>query len=921
MFERFATLWTGRPARPGAERLRFVPALERLEDRLAPAGTAPAINFAVVNDWGSAFQAQIAITDNLSSAINNWTLSFNFDHAITNLWNGTIVSHTGNQYVVANAGYNADIAPGSTVTIGFLGSPGTVTDQPTGYDLTYAGSSVTVNQPPTVATPAAASPTPVTGKTVNLSVLGADAGGASSLTYTWATTGTSPAPVSFSVNGSNAASNTVATFAKAGLYTFQVTISDAAGLSVTSSVQVTVAQTLTKISVTPATASVGTDATQQFTAQADDQFGNPLTSQPAFTWSAGGGGTVSSTGLYTVPTSAGTATVQAASGGVSGSAAVTITAPVSNALEATASFTDVSDWGSGFTGNITITNQGTTAINGWTLQFDFAASISQVWNGQIISQTGNHYVIGNASYNATIVPGLSVTIGFNASPGNVTIGPANYILNGVPLGGSRGGGSAPPTVIIGNVTVTEPTNSAAADFFHTSGNQILDVNGTPVRIAAVSWFGFETSTSVVDGLWARNYKDMMNQMVQLGFNTIRLPYSEDIFNPANVPNSINYSLNPDLQGLSSLQILDKIVAYAGQIGLRIILDEHSAMAGDNANEQLWYIPGSAVYTQQAWINDWVALAQRYAGNATVIGADLHNEPHGMATWGDGNPATDWRLAAEQAGNAILAVNPNWLIIVEGIQTYNSQSDWWGGNLMGAGQFPVILNVANRVVYSPHDYPASVSSQPWFSAANYPYNLPAVWNQFWGYLYRDDIAPVWLGEFGSQLQTTSDQQWYQQMTAYLADTTGAPAGGQGISWSWWSWNPNSSDTGGILQNDWTTVNQNKMQGLIPLEFSLPPAGGPSTTTATFTLTLSAASTQPVTVHYATADGSAIAGKDYIAQSGTVTFTPGQTQATIIVTVLADPQATSDLFFGVDLSNPVNGVLGGTGIGQGTIHVGG
>ena len=81
------------------------------------------------------------------------------------------------------------------------------------------------------------------------------------------------------------------------------------------------------------------------------------------------------------------------------------------------------------------------------------------------------------------------------------------------------------------------------------------------------------------------------------------------------------------------------------------------MASDNANEQLWYIPGSTVYTQQAWINDWVALAQRYAGNPTVIGADLHNEPHGIATWGDGNPATDWRLAAEAAGNAILAANP------------------------------------------------------------------------------------------------------------------------------------------------------------------------------------------------------------------------------------------------------------------------
>src|SRR5262249_26988102 len=91
--------------------------------------------------------------------------------------------------------------------------------------------------------------------------------------------------------------------------------------------------------------------------------------------------------------------------------------------------------------------------------------------------------------------------------------------------------------------------------------------------------------------------------------------------------------------------------------------------------------------------------------------------------------------------------------------------------------------------------------------------------------------------------------------------------------------------------------------------LPPGGGSATTTATFTLSLSAPSSQPVTVHFATADGTAIAGKDYVASSGTVTFTPGQTQATITITVMADPLATADLTFLVDLSNPLNGLLGG------------
>lgn len=906
--------WLGSKGRPNNRRIQrpsTVPVLERLEDRLVPTG--PAINFAVVNDWGSGFQGQLTITDTLSTPINNWSLQFNFDHTITNLWNGTINGHSGSQYVVGNAGYDASIAPGSSVTIGFIASPGHVTDQPTDLVLSYDGSS---SSPPTVVTPASATPSVVTGKSVDLSVLGADSAGESSLTYSWATTGTTPAPVSFSVNGTNAAKNTVATFSAAGQYTFQVTITDAAGLSVTSSVPVTVAQTLSSVVVAPNSASVVTGATQQFTAQADDQFGHALANQPSFTWSAIGDGSVNSTGLFTAGNASGSATVEAATGLFAGAAPITVTAAPNNSLDAIAKFTDVNDWGSGFTGKIAITNLGSSAINGWTLQFDFAESISQVWNGQIISHTGNQYVIGNVSYNPTIAAGQSVTFGFNASPGNVTAGPTNYVLNGVPLNGSP---AQTPTISINNVSVNEPTKSSTPDFFHTAGNQIVDVNGNAVRIAGVNWFGFETSTYVVDGLWARNYKDMMNQMKQLGFNTIRLPYSEDIFNSANVPNSINYSLNPDLQGLSSLQILDKIVDYAGQIGLRIILDEHSAMADNHSNEQLWYIPGSTVYTQQAWINDWVALAQRYAGNPTVIGADLHNEPHGIATWGDGNPATDWRMAAEQAGNAILAVNPKWLIFVEGIETYNGQSYWWGGNLMGAAQYPVLLNVANRVVYSAHDYPASVYDQTWFNAPNYPNNLPAIWDQMWGYLYRQNVAPVWLGEFGSKLQTTSDQQWYQQITSYLANTTGAPSGGTGMSWTWWSWNPNSGDTGGILQDDWTTVNQSKVQGLIPIEFSLPPAGGTGSTTLTFTLTLNQAVTQPVTVNYTTANGTAIAGTDYTAQNGTVSFAPGQTQATITVTVLYDPNAKNDLYFSLDLSDSQNATLNGTGVGTGTIVV--
>src|SRR5262249_14791960 len=133
------------------------------------------------------------------------------------------------------------------------------------------------NQAPTVATAASASPSPAAGTTTALSVLGADDGGEANLTYTWtavgAPTGAGPG---FSANGSNAAKNTTVTFNKAGGYQFRVTITDAGGLSTTSSVSVNVSQTLTSITVAPSAPAVDLGGQQQFTATALDQFSAPL---------------------------------------------------------------------------------------------------------------------------------------------------------------------------------------------------------------------------------------------------------------------------------------------------------------------------------------------------------------------------------------------------------------------------------------------------------------------------------------------------------------------------------------------------------------------------------------------------------------------------------------------------------------------
>jgi chitinase len=90
------------------------------------------------------------------------------------------------------------------------------------------------------------------------------------------------------------------------------------------------------------------------------------------------------------------------------------------------------------------------------------------------------------------------------------------------------------------------------------------------------------------------------------------------------------------------------------------------------------------------------------------------------------------------------------------------------------------------------------------------------------------------------------------------------------------------------------------------------GNNTTQTMHYTVTLSSAATFPVTVHYATADGSNTSG-DYTPTSGTLTFAPGQTTKTIDVTVNGNSQTLDETFY-VVLSDPTNGsVADGTGVG--------
>jgi hypothetical protein len=176
--------------------------------------------------------------------------------------------------------------------------------------------------PPTIATSATATPSPVTGTTTNLSVLGADPAGEANLTYVWSTSGTPPATVNFSANGTNAAKNSVATFTAAGSYSFVVTVYGPSGASTTSTVSVTANQTVTGITAGVSTIALGT-AVQYSVA---DQFGAAMSSA-GLTWSSTTG-VITASGLFTAPLSGSSATITATGGAFSSNNTLSLVAPL-----------------------------------------------------------------------------------------------------------------------------------------------------------------------------------------------------------------------------------------------------------------------------------------------------------------------------------------------------------------------------------------------------------------------------------------------------------------------------------------------------------------------------------------------------------------------------------------------------------------
>ena len=337
-------------------------------------------------------------------------------------------------------------------------------------------------------------------------------------------------------------------------------------------------------------------------------------------------------------------------------------------------------------------------------------------------------------------------------------------------------------------------------YLSTSGNQIVDASGNPVRLACVGLFDWSSEGSTtIAGDFAG--------IAAAGFNCVRYPWYDKTLT-------------------NDLAIVDQMVVAANQYGLKIILDHHGNEASVNSNgtdngaaypcNGLWYdaggpnpVPGcpAGSYTSAQVVADWQIVAQHYAGNTTVIGFDLQNEPHlnpsywsvgpGGSTWGNGG-ATDIRLYYSQAAAAIQTQDPGALIICMGVGNatgtlFNGQSAAGAGwDLTLAASNPVTSQIAHKLVYSEHDYPAEIAG-----------GTPTVqgMNLSWGFLVSQNLYPVWIGEMGGSFDGTNEssgsgladeQAWASMFVAYLNGKDGAQGGPtfsgnqQPVSTTWWAW---------------------------------------------------------------------------------------------------------------------------------------
>lgn len=419
----------------------------------------------------------------------------------------------------------------------------------------------------------------------------------------------------------------------------------------------------------------------------------------------------------------------------------------------------------------------------------------------------------------------------------------------------------------------EAVDDTGDDWLHAVGSRLYDQEGNQVWLTGANWFGLNCGENFPHGLWSADIDVLLSSVADHGINVIRFPISTELLlswqngtpysAKINAQNTDSYKFNPDFcrpdgSEMNSMEVFDVIMQKCKKYGIKAFIDIHSPASHNSGhNYNLWYyepsaddcdgmatiqenegLEAGAQVTWQQWIDSVTWLAEKYANDDTLIAYDLKNEPHGkrlysgntcpasMAKWDDSTDQNNWKYSAEECAKSILAVNPNALILIEGVEMYpkteqgytydtpdvwDAPADkspwygaWWGGNLRGVKEHPVDLGSAKlnaQIVYSPHDYGPSVYAQSWFNKDFTTQTLlDDYWYDTWAYINDQDIAPLLIGEWGGHMDGGKNQHWMELLRDYMIENH--------INHTFWCLNPNSGDTGGLLDSMFANWDEEK-----------------------------------------------------------------------------------------------------------------